>query len=202
MEHRRHVKRMVSFLSVFLLFYEYAFGSTTCNAAACRPDSVCSLFPFLERMFIQVIASLPWWAHICWIWFFGWILTHGVMRWVLINKEEKLCGRKMSGMSYLMAHGTFPAAAGEMHFGITNAIFVKELPQREALERGIRETLLFYKRFRSIPQGHFWKEVEVSLDNHIKSIEVANDEELQDEMRKVMNCPIPSDRPRWEVGPL
>lgn len=130
----------------------------------------------------------------------GWIIFFITIRLILSKREEKVRGRKMSAMSELMAYGTFPIAAGDVHYAITSSLFMKELPGRETVKKIVQDNLLFYKRFRSVPQGSYWNEVDVNLDEHILSITVENQKALERELEVIMNRPIPTNRPRWEVS--
>lgn len=82
---------------------------------------------------------------------------------------------------------------------ITTCCFVKELPGFNEIKEHVGNVFLFYKRFRSVPSGHYWHEVEVDLNNHVTSLDVENQEELMRETQNIMNRQIPTDRPRWEV---
>lgn len=106
-------------------------------------------------------------------------------------------------MTDCLIHSCFYSWCSNVPFAaITSALFVKELPDRETIVKTVSKNLLFYKRFRSIPQGNFWTEVAVDVDRHIIFLEVENHKTLETQLEAIMNQEIPKDKPRWEVGPL
>lgn len=124
-----------------------------------------------------------------------WILIVAYVRCTVSQHRE----RKMSAMTSLLSHGTFPPRAGNVNHAINSCLFTKTLPSREEIKALLTDKLIKYRRFRSVPSGPYWREVTVDMKEHIQTETVPTQEALVNRIHAIVNSPLHHDLPVWRV---
>ncbi|KAF4666970.1 hypothetical protein FOL47_003829 [Perkinsus chesapeaki] len=81
-------------------------------------------------------------------------------------------------------------------------LFKDSMPDRDSIEKLVKEKLLSFTRFSCVPdvKSHSWKPVDIDINDHIFTTKpIENRKALDDKIEEIINVPLPTDKPLWQL---
>ncbi|KAF4699521.1 hypothetical protein FOZ63_027027 [Perkinsus olseni] len=81
-------------------------------------------------------------------------------------------------------------------------LFKDSMPDRKSIDKLIKEKLLSFTRFSCVPdvKSHSWKPVAIDISEHVFTSEpLESREALEEKIEKIINVPLPTDKPLWQI---
>jgi len=110
-------------------------------------------------------------------------------------------GMRMTNVEHSMAVNTLYGPAQEVPpaYNVINAMtFHKKCPSLEQILEPLKRVVAANKRFRAVPEGWTWREVELKVEDHVTQHKVATEAEAVALAKKLMQVPeFSNTRPMW-----
>ncbi|EEQ98768.1 conserved hypothetical protein [Perkinsus marinus ATCC 50983] len=81
-------------------------------------------------------------------------------------------------------------------------LFKDAMPDRESIDKLVREKLLSFTRFSCVPdvKTHSWKPVDIDVAQHVlTSAPIKSRAALDDKIEEIINVPLLTDKPLWQI---